>query len=232
MYKNKKILAVVMARGGSKGIRFKNLKRINGLSLVAIAAKLLKKIKIVDVSIISSDNEKIIKEGQKFGLKKIFKRPKSLSGDIVSDYSVIRHALIMSENFFKVKFNLVLMIQPTSPLRTTKHIIDCIKLFFRKKGTTSVWSVNEIDTKFHPMKLLVKKNKILKYFHKNGSKIIARQQLDTKYYRNGICYVIDRNTILKQKNLLGNKCIPYVMTEKTVNIDTIEDLKQATFYLK
>lgn len=232
MYKNKNILAVVMARGGSKGIKFKNLKKINGFSLVAIAAKLLKKIKIIDESIISSDNEKIIKEGKKFGLKKIFKRPSSLSGDIVSDFKVMRHALMMSEKFFKTKFDLILMIQPTSPLRTLKHINECIKLFFKIKGATSVWSVSKVDTKFHPMKILEKKNNILKYFHKKGPKIIARQQLDTKYFRNGVCYVIGRNTILKQKNLIGNKCIPYVMNEKVVNIDTIEDLKNANFYSK
>ena len=75
MYKNNKILAVVMARGGSKGIKFKNLRKINGNSLISIAAKLLKKIKIIDKSIISSDDEAILKESVKFGLKKLFKRP-------------------------------------------------------------------------------------------------------------------------------------------------------------
>jgi CMP-N,N'-diacetyllegionaminic acid synthase len=232
MYKKKKILAVVMARGGSKGIRFKNLRKINGNSLVAITAKLLKKIKIIDKSIISSDNDSILDEAEKFGLKKIFKRPSVLSGDLVSDFDVIRHALINSEKFYNTNFNLVLMIQPTSPLRTKKHIIECIKLFFKKKNTTSVWSVSKLDTKFHPMKILEKKNDTLKYYHSKGSKIIARQQLDSKYFRNGICYVIDRKTILKEKNLLGKKSIPYIMDENIVNIDTIEDLKQATFYMK
>lgn len=146
-----------MARGGSKGIRFKNLRKINGNSLVAITAKLLKKIKIIDKSIISSDNDSILDEAEKFGLKKIFKRPSVLSGDLVSDFDVIRHALINSEKFYNTNFNLVLMIQPTSPLRTKKHIIECIKLFFKKKNTTSVWSVSKLDTKFHPMKILEKK---------------------------------------------------------------------------
>lgn len=232
MYKNKKILAVVMARGGSKGIKYKNLKKINNHSLVSISAKLLKKIKIIDTSIISSDNNNIIKEATKNGLKKIFKRPATLSGDLVSDYDVIEHALVNAENFFKTTYDLVLMIQPTSPLRTSKHITDCIKLFFKKKGTTSVWSVSILDTKYHPMKILENKNNILKYYHKRGPKIIARQQLDTKFFRNGICYVVDRKTILKEKNLQGKKSVPYVMNEKIVNIDTIEDLKLAAHLLK
>lgn len=232
MYKKKKILAVVMARGGSKGIKFKNLKKINGFSLVAITAKLLKKVKIIDKSIISSDNNDILSEAKKFGLNKIFTRPSSLSGDFVSDYDVIKHALINSEKFYKSNFDLVLMIQPTSPLRKVKHINECIELFFKKKNTTSVWSVSKLDTKFHPLKILDKKNNILKHYHKKGSKIIARQQLDQKYFRNGICYVIERRTILREKNLLGKKSIPYIMNEKVVNIDTIEDLKLASYYLK
>jgi len=230
MYKNKKILAIVMARGGSKGIKRKNLKKINGYSLVAISAKVLKKIKSIDKSIISSDSNQIINEGIKFGLKKIFKRPALLSGDIVSDYDVIKHGLLSAEKFFKTKYDLALMIQPTSPLRTVKHINDCIKLYFKKKGTTSVWSVSKIDTKFHPMKILEIKNNFLKYFHKKGKKIIARQQLDQKYYRNGVCYVVNRKTILKEKNLLGNKSVPYIMSDKVINIDSIEDLDLASFY--
>ncbi len=221
-----------MARGGSKGIKKKNLKKINGASLVALAANLLKKINIIDISIISSDDKQILKEGEKFGLKKIFKRPSNLSGDFVSDFDVMRHALKFSENFYKTKFELVLMIQPTSPMRKKRHIIDCIKLFFKKKGTTSVWSVSKLDTKFHPLKILESKNKVLNYYNKKGSKIIARQQLDQKYFRNGICYVIHRKTILFEKNLLGKKSVPYIMDDKVVNIDTREDLNLANHYLK
>ncbi len=221
-----------MARGGSKGIKKKNLKKINGASLVALAANLLKKINIIDISIISSDDKQILKEAEKFGLKKIFKRPSNLSGDFVSDFDVMRHALKFSENFYKTKFELVLMIQPTSPMRKKRHIIDCIKLFFKKKGTTSVWSVSKLDTKFHPLKILESKNKVLNYYNKKGSKIIARQQLDQKYFRNGICYVIHRKTILFEKNLLGKKSVPYIMDDKVVNIDTREDLNLANHYLK
>ena len=231
MYKDKKILAVVMARGGSKGIKYKNLKKINGHTLVAIAAKVLKKVKAIDKAIISSDNNRIINEAKKFDLQKIFKRPNFLSDDIVSDYDVIKHALISAEKFYKTNYDLVLMIQPTSPLRTVKHINDCIKLYFKKTTTTSVWSISKADTKFHPMKILEIKKNILKYYDNKAAKIIARQQLDQKYFRNGICYVIDRKTILNEKNLLGNKSVPYIMNDKVVNIDTIEDLELAKYYL-
>ena len=82
------------------------------------------------------------------------------------------------------------------------------------------------------MKILEKKDSFLKYYHSKGPKIIARQQLDEKYFRNGICYVVSRNTILKEKNLMGKKSVPYIMNDKVVNIDTIEDLELAAYYIK
>ena len=81
------------------------------------------------------------------------------------------------------------------------------------------------------MKILEIKKKILKYYDNKATKIIARQQLDQKYFRNGICYVIDRKTILNEKNLLGNKSVPYIMIDKVVNIDTIQDLELAKYHL-
>ena len=95
MYKNKKILAVVMARGNSKGIKNKNLKKINGLPLVSIAGKLLKKINIIDRSILSTDSKRISVCGKKSGLSIFFKRPMSLSKDMTSDFKVINHSLKM-----------------------------------------------------------------------------------------------------------------------------------------
>ena len=80
MYRNKKILAIVPARGGSKGIKLKNLKRINKKSLIRIVGELLSKIKYIDFSIISTDNKKIADEAKKYNLEYFFKRPKKLSG--------------------------------------------------------------------------------------------------------------------------------------------------------
>ncbi len=101
MYRNKKILAIVPARGGSKGIKLKNLKRINKKSLIRIVGELLSKIKYIDFSIISTDNKKIADEAKKYNLEYFFKRPKKLSGDIVSDHAVVKHALLKAEKYKK-----------------------------------------------------------------------------------------------------------------------------------
>jgi CMP-N,N'-diacetyllegionaminic acid synthase len=101
MYKNKTVLAVVPARGNSKGLKNKNLKKINGLSLVERAGRILKKIAIIDYSIISSDSNKIIKAAKKSGLEFLFKRPKNISGDKIGDKEVLEHALKTTEKIKK-----------------------------------------------------------------------------------------------------------------------------------
>ena len=94
----KRILAVVPARGGSKGIKLKNLKKINGKSLIQIVSEVILKSKIFTNAVVSTDNNLIRKEALKFGLDVPFIRPKSLSGDFISDVEVLRHALKKSES--------------------------------------------------------------------------------------------------------------------------------------
>ena len=103
MYKNKRLLAIIPARGGSKGIKLKNLKKINKISLIGHDSNIFKKIKFIDLSLVSTDHPKIIKEAKKYNLKILFKRPKKISGDKIGDLSVIKHSLLNAEkNKFKI----------------------------------------------------------------------------------------------------------------------------------
>jgi len=227
VFKKKNILAIVPARGGSKGIKLKNLKKIHNKSLVEIVAKVVKKTKEIDFALISTDNNKIAIEAQKHGLKYIFKRPKYLSGDFVSDHQVVKHALLKAEKFINKKFDIVLLLQPTSPSRRSYDIRKCLKILIEKK-VDSVWTCTKIDKKFHPLKVLQKNSKGgIKFFNNKGSQIIARQQLGDVMIRNGICYAVLRKVILKHNNLLGLKCKPLEIKRNVVNIDTLEDLINA-----
>ena len=200
MYKNKKILAVIPARGGSKGIKLKNLKKIQNLSLIGHVGKILKKLTIIDEKVISTDHKGILKEALKHKISTPFVRPKRISGDRIADIEVLSHALIESEKFFQTKFHYIVMLQPTSPFRKfsiiNKMIIKAIKFKY-----DSLWSVSEVDNKFHPYKQLIIKNNRLNYYdQKKANKIIARQQLGKTYIRNGICYIFSRD-LIKQKKL-------------------------------
>ena len=226
MYKNKTILAIVPARGNSKGIKNKNLKKIKGFSLVEHAGNILKRISWIDYSIISSDSDKIIKAAKKSNLECIFKRPKNISGDRIGDHAVIEHALKTVEKLKKNKIDIILLIQPTSPLRKVIHIKNVIKKIIDEK-LDSVWTISKIDLKFHPLKQLTLQNNILSHYNEKGKSIIARQQLNNTYYRNGVAYAVTRKLVLKNKNLIGNKSSGYLINTPQVSIDTLKDLKLA-----
>ena len=226
IYKNK-ILAVIPARGGSKGIKLKNLKKINKKSLVEITAKFVSKCDVIDFAVLSTDHPKIAREGKKFGLS-IIDRPKKLSGDKISDVNVLIHATSEIEKKFK-KFDVIVMLHPTSPLRNINDLRKSIKLLISKKYD-SVWTVSKTDTKFHPDKqLILKKNKI-KFFTKKGSKIIYRQQLSNVYHRNSNAYVVKRDFLIKSQNLISRNTGAFIIKSKQVSIDTFEDLEKAKKY--
>ena len=227
MYKNKTILAIVPARGNSKGIKNKNLRKIKGLSLVEHAGNILKKVSWIDYSIISSDSDKIIKAAKKSNLECIFKRPKNISGDRISDHSVLIHALKAAEKLKKKKIDIILLVQPTSPLRKVIHIKNVIKKIVDQK-LDSVWTVSKADLKFHPLKQLILKKNILSHYNKKGGEIVARQQLNNTYYRNGVVYAVTRELILKNKNLISNKSSGYLINTPQISIDTVKDLKLAS----
>ena len=223
MINKKKILAIIPARGGSKGIKLKNLKKVKGKTLVTIAGELVKKIKIIDRGLISTDHPKIAKVAIKSGLKFYSYRPKNISGDRVSDTKVLLQSLIEAEKKEKEKYDIIVMLHPTSPLRKAKDVIGAIKLLI-KKNYDSVWTVSKTDLKYHPLKQLVIEKSKLNHFSSKGKFIIARQQLNNIYHRNGVAYVIKADFIKKKKKIIGNNSGAYILNDKQISIDTIQDL--------
>lgn len=220
------ILIVVPARGGSKGIKLKNLQKINGDSLIKITSDVISNLSFNYTAIVSTDHSEIAKEAKKYNLEVPFMRPKSISGDLISDWEVLYHSLTEMEIISKKKFDIVLMLQPTSPLRTESDIEECIDQLING-NFDAVWTVSKIDLKFHPKKILTIEDNRLSFYDNDAKNIIARQQLDDCYIRNGICYALTRDCILNHKNIYGEK-LGYCITEKEiVNIDTIDDLIDA-----
>lgn len=225
MYKNKKILAVVLARAGSKGIKNKNLRKINGISLVGRAGIFASEIKYIDLAVVSTDSKKIGKEAAKYKLKFIFKRPKKLSGSKISEELVLKNALIETEKKIKKRFDVVVSLAPTSPLRKSYDVVKSIKKLIDKKYD-AVWTISETDKKFHPYKSLELKKDKLKFFSKEGIKIKYRQQLANTYFRNGAAYVLSRKSIIKKKILPKNSSY-VICNSNQISIDTLKDLEIA-----
>ena len=228
---NKKILAVVPARGGSKGIKRKNLRKLNQKSLIELAATVISDVNEIDFSVISSDDDDMINEGIKFGLNAPFVRPKHLSGDQVSDVEVLTHALKETEKHQNSEYDLILMIQPTSPMRIAADIMSAINNLL-ENNFDSVFSISKTDSKAHPLKQFNISGNTLSYYDDRGKNIIARQQLENTYHKDGIIYVMTRGCLLDQKTIMGNKPGFIITNRDTVNIDTEKDLLLAEIMMK
>jgi len=220
----------VPARGGSKGIKLKNLKKINGKSLIQITSEFIDKCKFFDLKVVSSDNKKIIEHSKDLEFE-IVKRSNKLSGDRVSDFQVIQESLIFIKDNLKYDFDYLIYLQPTSPVRKKKHLLDTIKKVIKFKYEGS-WSVTKVDTKYHPLKSLkIVKNK-LKLFDNRGQSIIARQMLNSVYIRNGVFYIFDIKSLIKNKSIYLKKILPSITEYKTANIDNLTDLSLAKKLVK
>jgi len=231
MFEGKNILVVVPARGGSKGVRLKNIRTINGVPLVALVGQVVKELPYVDRAVVSTDHPEIAAVARDSGLDVPFMRPEHLSGDIVADGSVLHHALVECERVDNRKYDVVVMLQPTSPFRKSKHVTAAVEKLI-KGGYDAVWTVSETDSKAHPLKQLVIRKDILDFYEPAGANIIARQQLTPVYHKNGVAYVMTRDCILNTKNIKGKRTSFIIIDEFMVNIDTELDFKIAEFVLQ
>jgi len=227
----KRILVVVPARGGSKGIKLKNIKMINGVPLVAMVGEIVKSLPYVDRAIVSTDHPGIRDVAVAAGLDAPFMRPESLSGDIVGDIDVLTQALLEVEKIDKQQYDVIVMLQPTSPMREPEHVTDTVTKLI-KNNYDAVWTVSETDSKSHPLKQLVFEGEQLDYYDPDGAKIVARQQLQPVYHRNGVAYAISRDCLLQSKSIKGNNTSAVIIKDTLVNIDTDFDLQLAEFLCK
>jgi len=229
MFDEQKILAVVPARGGSKGIPLKNLATIGDRSLISIVAEVVGECGFFEAAIVSTDHADIAEESERAGLSVPFLRPPEISGDRISDVVVLTHALLAMEELTSKHYDIVVMLQPTSPFRRPVHCEQVIERLISGKYD-SVLTVSETDTKCHPLKQLILNDDRVQYYDDRGSEIIARQQLTPVYQRNGFAYALQRSCLVDQQAIIGKNCSAVVTTDRFVNIDSFEDLSLARYY--
>lgn len=228
MINGQRILVVCPARGGSKGIPLKNLQPFLGVPLVARVGHLVAELPVIDRAVVSTDSPEIARVARESGLDAPFYRPEALSGDRISDLDVLSHALVEMERLDGVTYDIVVMLQPTSPLRRTEHVRDTIQML-ADGPWDAVWTVSETDSKGHPLKQLTVSDGRLDYYDPAGKQIIARQQLVPVYHRNGVAYAIRRDCLLQQKSIKGERTGALVLEGNLVSIDTYWDLELAEF---
>ncbi len=218
------IVAVIPARGGSKGIPRKNLVRIAGRPLIAYAIDAALTAASVDRVLISTDDSEIADVARELGAEVPFLRPPALADDTAPMLGVLRHALAWLESQ-GVAVEAMVLLQPTSPLRTSRHVEEAIAQF-RSAPASSVVSVVEVPHQFNPVSVmkLSAQGTLAPFF--GGQAVVTRRQDKPKAYaRNGPAVLVCHPDTLRSDELYGSSCRPYFMSEEdSLDIDTPQDL--------
>lgn len=219
-----KILSVIPARYGSKGIKLKNIVNLNGKPLIAYSIEESLKSKFVDRTIVSTDSQLIADISREYGADIPFLRPQNLALDSSKSIEVLIHVLKELESIGE-KYDYLLMLQPTQPLRKAYHIDESIK-FLIESGEESLISVSKVRD--HP--ILIRKvsenGNVINLL--NCSSTVRRQELPDYYRVNGAIYINKINENLNLNTSLNDNKLAYIMDRKyDVDIDDMLDLKLA-----
>ena len=215
MINGKKILAIIPLRGGSKGVPQKNIREVDGKPLFMWSVEQAHKSSYIDRLIISTDDDEIMAVTQKYGCEVPFKRPDALATDEAKTIDVILHALAnVSQDY-----DYVVLLQATSPLRTTQDIDRCISLC-EEGEANSVVTVTELEKPLHWIYRKDQKNKITPLLS-DGQSPSRRQDSGPLYQLNGAVYVNDVQTLIEDKQFINETTLAHVMpAESSLDIDT------------
>ena len=222
------MLAIIPARGGSKGVPGKNIKFLLGKPLIAYTIEAAKKSINIDRIVISTDNVEIANIAIRHGAECPFMRPSHLATDEALAIDNYIYTINRLNNEWGVNINSFIVLQPTSPLRTSDDIDNAIELF-QKKNADSVISYTEED---HPIYWHKKINDDLTFSNIFADTLQNRQEYEKTYYPNGAIFVF-RYKLIKERRYYSENSFAYIMPKlRSVDIDAIEDFLWAEFLLK
>lgn len=208
MSKKLNVLAIITARLNSKRVRQKNIKLFFGKPLIYWTILNAKKSKYIDEILFSTESKKIAKIASKYGCRVPFLRPKYLSRDNVDAHTVVIHAY----KKIKKRFDYIILLQPTSPLRTNYHIDKSIKLLIKRRGSSLI-SIFKSKTK--------------------GRFPLRKDNQNFYYNINGAIYIAKSNYLIKNKKFLNKDTVLFNMTKKSsIDVDDLNDLSEAKKYFK
>lgn len=225
------IVGLIPARGGSKGILGKNIAPCAGRPLLAYTADSALQAKRLDRVILSTDDKAIAEVGAALGLEVPFMRPAELSNDTAGSLGVVAHALDWLEAQGEIVKAIVLL-QPTSPLRTTAQIDEAIERFLASSTDTLV-SVIEVPHRFHPNSVMRIEGDALLPLKNTDEMVLRRQDLPKLYARNGPAILILTPAQIRAGKFYGRNTVAYEMPEQdSLDIDVPEDLALAEFLIE
>ena len=228
------MLAIIPARGGSKGIPKKNIASCAGRPLIAWTADAVRESILIDYCIVSSDDSEIISVARDYGVNAPFVRPSELSQDDTPALPVIMHAVEWMSEHGDFVPDIIVLLQPTSPLRNGRHIDEAIKLLLDNPKADSVVSVSEVPHQYRPASVMVQKGLYVVPYQPQDEAQNLRQLKPKFLARNGAAiYVFRRSCLVEKGSIYGDKTLFYRMgIDESVDIDTLFDLKICDMLLK
>ncbi|UFT98888.1 acylneuraminate cytidylyltransferase family protein [Radiobacillus kanasensis] len=215
-----KTIAIIPARGGSKGLKRKNVLEINGYPLIAYTIKSALQSKLIDKVFVSTDDKEIADISKVYGAEVPFIRPVHLSNDTAKSIDVLSHAVSYVENRYEAEVSNVVLLQPTSPLRNNKQIDEAIQKYL-DLGRKPVVSVTEVQT--HPNIIKRINEGRLVDFLDTPTEVTRRQDFEKLYQLNGAIYISTRDMIMKDNKIYDKEVYSYFM-DKLTSVDIDDEL--------
>lgn len=229
MYKNKKILCVIPARGGSKGLTRKNVKKLLGKPLIVYTIEQAKRSKYIDRIIVSTEDKAIARISRKYGAEVPFLRPSRLASDSASTINVLLHAMEWMEKVEGYQFDILVLLHATAPLRSAQDIDNCIKFLF-KKNASNIFSVTEAHRNPYFNMVELKKSKVALV---KKSNFVSRQEAPKVFDMNSSIYVWWKDVLKKEESVFLKRSAIYSMPkERSIDIDDGTDFKLAELLMK
>jgi len=233
MFREKKFLAVIPARKGSKGLPKKNIKPLLGKPLIAWTIEEALQSSYLDKVIVSSDDEDILTVAKQFGADVPFIRPEYLAQDNTKTYDVLEHAIEMIEMESNEVFDYIVLLEPTSPLRQAFDIDNAIEELLNSSEASSIVGVGKTESQNPAFLVLLDKDSFIQGFQDKNMSSIRRQDIRDVYFFEGSIYVSEVKTFLNKKSFYHSKTIAYKLPKyKTIEIDDIYDFIMAEALLK
>ncbi len=221
-----KVLGIIPARGGSKGVPRKNIRMLAGKPLLAYTAETALRSQKLTRVVLSTEDDEIAEIGKQCGIDVPFMRPNELASDTTPTLPVVQHAITTLRERGE-EFDAVCLLQPTNPLRRAVDIDNCIELL-GATGADSVVSVLPVPAEFNPSWVYVReRDGSIKLSNGQPEPVPRRQELPPAFYRDGTVYVTRTGVVLDGGSLYGSKIRAYEMDPRfSVNIDTEADWKK------
>ena len=226
------VLCTICARGGSKGVKNKNIRLLNGKPLIAYTIEQAKESKLFEHIVISTDSDDIAKVAKEYGAEVFFKRSPKLASDTAGKLDVIRDAFVRSEEYYNETFDYLVDLDATSPLRNVEDIINSFNLF-KKNNYDNL--ITAMPSRRNPYFNIVEQDKDGKVYlsKKLDISIVRRQDAPKTYDMNASIYIWKREIILNKNSIFLENTGLYVMPEeRSIDIDSELDFEFVEFLIR